>query len=441
MMQQSSHGRRPITIGLKRSHLRFEVFWCFMLPMLTIPRISLGGELLISDLALFFLVPIILYKHRRFNLRQPFLKQVLILLGLWILAAIVSDLRASSSTLDILRGQANLWMFAGYIFVFFVLIDGRRERYVAALFGIALAYIGKNLVEEGVSFGAFTGTRWKFGNGFAVTLIVLILLQSKLPTRKLQGGFAMAFSLMHLALNARSLFLTSFLSGATAAMGIGGLTRRARMLAGATLLAAAGILYPVAEGVYGRAVMSGTFGDAVRDKYIMQTSGDLGVLLGGRSEMLIAVRAVAQKPFLGFGSGLNDQGLRLEYFQLREAAGQEIRWGADFVRRSEIIPTHSFLFKSWVSHGILGAVFWIYVLSLLARGILDGMFGYRPAGPLEMLALLWTVWNVLFSPFGLTQRVFTAVFIVIAASLIVQNARRADTVPPQTSPERQGPVR
>ncbi|MET3598508.1 hypothetical protein [Martelella mangrovi] len=411
-------------LRVKKKYLRFEAVWCFLLPLLTVIRVPLVGTLLASDLALFILIPVILTKSRRFNFRQPFLYPILSLLALWCLVSIVSDFRAHTAVTDILRSQASFWTFGGYFFVLFVLIDGKKERYTLALFGMALSMILKNVL--GVSaFGAdgFFGVAWKFGNGPAITIILLIYLEKQRFSRKKQGLFTMIFAFVHLALNSRSLFLNTFLAGAASFGGLRGLGTVTRTIAGISLIFLTIAIYPIAEGLYGNLVRSGALGQEVREKYIMQSQSGLGVLLGGRSESLISLKAIAEKPFLGYGSYAKDSSLRMEYFQIKESLGEDINWNSEFVHRSDLIPTHSFIFSAWVNHGLIGALFWLFILIISFRAILASVFGFRPSGPLELLCFFWLTWAIFFSPFGLTQRIFVPIYVCIACIVIMQNVR------------------
>ncbi|MBB4122698.1 hypothetical protein [Martelella radicis] len=415
---------RPLTIRVDRAWVRFETIMCFAIPMLTLIRLPVIGTLLASDILLFFLVPFILVNGGYFNLNQKYFNKILVFLGFWFLASIISDIRAQTSISDIMRWQAAFWTLTGYAYVFFVLVNGHRERYVAALVGVALALLLKNVL--GVSaFGAdgLIGIAWKFGNGVAVTILLLVMLQSRLRTRKAQGIFTMGFSLVHLILNARSLFLMTFLAGFSAMIGVKGLSPIRRNAMGLVLLAIGLSTLPLAESIYGNAVMSGYFSDEVRDKYIQQTQKNLGILLGGRSESLVAIEAVTQKPLFGFGSYARDGELRLQYLQMLEQKGEKIQWELPSVTSDDRIPTHSYFFSAFVNHGVFGGLFWAYIMTLVLRGVFAGMFGYRPCGPLELLPLMMTIWDIMFSPFGLTQRVFTPIYIVIACILIENNIR------------------
>lgn len=102
--------------------------------------------------------------------------------------------------------------------------------------------------------------------------------------------------------------------------------------------------------------------------------------------MLISLKAVADKPLLGHGSYAKDAELRMAYFRIRESLGEKIKWDSDFVSRSDLIPTHSFLFSAWVDHGIIGALFWAYIMMLIFRAIVAGMFGTRSGRTFRIVA-------------------------------------------------------
>jgi hypothetical protein len=79
----------------------------------------------------------------------------------------------------------------------------------------------------------------------------------------------------------------------------------------------------------------------------------------------------------------------------------------------DLIPTHSFLLGAWVEAGLLGAIFWAWVIILPVRVLL------RPHSltdfPIPLIAFIafLFIWDILFSPFGSMAR-FVAPYFVVA---------------------------
>lgn len=95
-----------------------------------------------------------------------------------------------------------------------------------------------------------------------------------------------------------------------------------------------------------------------------------------------------------------------ERFILKYGDDDEIRF---YVQRAmylaqqgyrRMIPTHSYIMGAWVSYGVGGLVFYLWVLFLICRHIkkytaaIPQWYGYFA------MMLPYYLWNVFFSPFG-----------------------------------------
>ena len=92
-----------------------------------------------------------------------------------------------------------------------------------------------------------------------------------------------------------------------------------------------------------------------------------------------------------------------------------------FSKERSLIPTHSHFFGAWVENGVFGALFWFFILIIMFKALNEILFGISIVNPVEVLAIIWTIWNILFSPFGADQRCFEAIYIVIAVSIILRS--------------------
>src|SRR5262249_49457743 len=118
-------------------------------------------------------------------------------------------------------------------------------------------------------------------------------------------------------------------------------------------------------------------------------------------ESLVSTQAIADAPIIGHGSWAKDFDYVTLYVRALEERGVTIV-GNPF--RSALIPSHSFLFGSWVEAGILGGLFWIYILAICVRSLYSLLHIPPWSRPLVTFVTLSLIWDVLFSPFGAHER-------------------------------------
>ena len=161
---------------------------------------------------------------------------------------------------------------------------------------------------------------------------------------------------------------------------------------------------------------AGLIGEEAQAKNEEEAKG--GVLLGGRPEILVSSRAVWDSPVLGHGSEAKDFKYVEMLNDLRAEAGMQANLADLEASSADMIPTHSHLMGAWVWAGILGAVFWAYILWLAGKGILEVSTLLPPSAPLYAYVIIGLFWNVLFSPFGQSARMGDALAIVIVIDLL-----------------------
>jgi O-antigen ligase len=165
---------------------------------------------------------------------------------------------------------------------------------------------------------------------------------------------------------------------------------------------------------YQLAASIGILGPSERDKYEQQSKGDLGIILGGRKEMLGYIPAIYDSPILGHGSWAKDPTYLIAQRQLLAQLGYadtgEIT--SDDIEEG-LIPTHSCLFGAWVDAGILGALFWGWIFVLTLRVLIrvyPTTFVLLPIVSYVAFALLW---DILFSPYGAKARIIEIYYVVM----------------------------
>jgi len=146
------------------------------------------------------------------------------------------------------------------------------------------------------------------------------------------------------------------------------------------------------------------------EKYRMQASGSYGALLGGRTELFVSLKAFFDSPIIGHGSWARDtSGIYIsQYFQLLYKFGYLQNEAKLFDYELGLIPVHSYIMGAMVWSGILGGLFWIYLL----RELIRTFFSYMRSLPYYYYyGMLGLVWSIFFSPFGASARWGTAVFL------------------------------
>jgi len=138
--------------------------------------------------------------------------------------------------------------------------------------------------------------------------------------------------------------------------------------------------------------------------------------LYGRLEFLGGLKAVWDSPLIGRGSWAKDPKYLTFLEELAEAVGR------GFYQEDSTIPSHSYVLGAWVEAGILGGLFWLFVLfqSLKAMKTLVNL-NVQPPGLYGFL-LSFLIWAILFSPFAASERLTAAFFTVLVNYILMRPA-------------------
>lgn len=178
------------------------------------------------------------------------------------------------------------------------------------------------------------------------------------------------------------------------------------------------------KNVYQYTASSGMLGEKARHKYEVQTKGDKSIgalLLGGRMQSFCGLMACVDKPIIGFGPwALDENGYAGEFLRrFGNVEDYDSYYKAIQSGSLGLIPCHAYITEFWCWYGIIGLVFWLYVIFLLVRYIKQDCF----AVPQFYMWLAASVpayfWDIFFNPFS--ARVSSMMFIV--ACLMVRAVR------------------
>jgi hypothetical protein len=73
------------------------------------------------------------------------------------------------------------------------------------------------------------------------------------------------------------------------------------------------------------------------------------------------------------------------------------------------MPLHSMMVGTWLTAGILGLPFWLFVL----RRAVDGFLGHLRGSHVEMFFCVFLLWSLFFSPMGSWMRLFLGIGIAM----------------------------
>lgn len=166
--------------------------------------------------------------------------------------------------------------------------------------------------------------------------------------------------------------------------------------------------------MYRYAASSGILGEGAKDAYEKQSSGDYGLLLGGRSAILGSIPAIYDSPILGHGSWARDPFYVLAQLEALSLAGYDDRAEVENEELEEgYVPAHSYLFGAWVEAGIVGAIFWGWVLVLAIKVLLRIYPGNMALLPLMAFGAVSLAWDLVFSPYGAQARIVAPYYLVM----------------------------
>lgn len=410
----------PAKSGLAQSFFRIGVLdaFAFLAPLLRFVKMDAVGQLYLTDLLLAALLPILLgFRGRRLAARLP--RALIGLLLVWLLAQIGTDLIRGSAFHDYARG----WAMIGFTLINFcslyLLLVGKPKRLVLFAAGAGLGQILGYFVSPS---GYALSLPWKFGYGTGVSWLLVLtavwLAKGRRYSSLWPAAVLLFVALLNLFMGFRSAGGIAFLAGcylAAQALHRRRATRkriRLRQLIALGALAAAG-----AWGVlqfYEHAAQAGWLGAEGRQRYERQATGEYGLLIGGRSEILVSSLAVLNSPLIGHGSWAKDCRYASLYLELKQGAG----YSPGGAGNRCLIPTHSHLMGAWVQAGLLGAVFWLWVLTLPIRTLARLYTVKERLTPLVSFVAFLLIWDIFFSPFAGERRFMTPFYIVLMMSYL-----------------------
>jgi O-antigen ligase len=384
--------------------------------------VNVVGSLPGNEVLIFPMLPVILLARGRRAFNREYFWFYALTAG-WLLGTLIADLVVGSPTQVRLKGIARVVFFMLDFTALAVLMNNKVRRLV--IFALSIAFI---MYMASRPFRGDFSEQWKFG--ISQALATVALWPSCYFYARKRYGICLAISIALAAVNLRYGFRSQLLVVMVSAVlvipifrqeGSTVVQNRLKLLA---LLAFAGGAAWLSNASVQWAAQKGFFDESTREKFETQSHGDLGVLVGGRPETLVAIQAIIDRPILGHGSFPYEP----KYMQLK----QDIQYEHGYTDTDEpdesvvpVIPTHSHLTMAWVESGILGGICWIYIMILVVRSLLYLSTARPNMAPLYGYFMVSFIWDILYSPFGSVNRMIGAFYILLAYGILRDAASEA----------------
>ena len=409
----------------------------FLLGLFSETKVFLFGCIAISELVVFFVAPIVFFCLRREMFHRGF-GTFLYMACATIAAMLFSSWVNGTAFVFVLKSFASMYSIVAYYIVFYALLRrslkyGLGWFFVGEALSLMIIIYALNPVAEVSSEGfGYMGTMdtefivnsqlfWVQRVKALMQLpIVFVYLKCPLGYSILTPLLFTVFTLFT-SVSGRSASLSILLFGAMVV--VGRKSRRAmRNMGRHTILfffGAVAVVY-FYKGVYNYLAQHGWLGNDAQSKYEIQTRGGKGgiiqLLMSGRKEFFIGIPAALDKPILGHGPFAEDRDRYTERFMVQYGEPDDIELYYKIAYHNLLsghisrIPTHSHIIGAWVHYGIVGLIFWLWILYLIFQHIrhyadaIPQWYGYFA------LYISSYLWHIFFSPLG--SRHFMALFIV-----------------------------
>ena len=424
----------------------------FLIGLGSLTKIFFLGCLGLSELVVFAVAPFIFasdYKVLKSDRFMLYINLVLLSFGGMLISSVYNNtywifiVKATAVYYSILshlvvfhrllRRDINSlgWFFIGAMISGLITIFAFNPKVHVSSVG-GFGYIGASSVDE-----IMEGALFWVSHVQAVLMLPIYSLYLKIPT--LYPFFAVVVLIgvaLKTTVSGRSAVLIALLGAVL--MLLGGRTRSSmkalsRKFIPAFLIMVISVF--VFKGVYSFAAKNGYLSEGAQAKYFMQSkNGDslLGIIMGGRIEPFVGMRAAIDSPIIGYGVTPVDQKNFYLDFLSKYGDLEDIKLWLKISKSAQgaitLIPTHYHIIGDWVTNGILGVLPWAYVLYLMfvyLRKYADAIpewFGYLAFN------IAFYSWHIFFSPIGTRPNIalFVATLLIVKGvgekRLVVNNS-------------------
>jgi hypothetical protein len=421
----------PVRRGRRLLDVSMDLF-LFALGILSSVVFHFVGDLFVSEIFMIVSLPFLLIFNAR-RLSRPRFLRIFVLLGLWLCAQTISDAYNHTVLVDRMRGTALIGFFTIEIAFFAMFIVGNERRKVIFLTAYAIGSVALTQLQPNVAeVAGDAADNWKWSYAFGVTMLALLVSGFLVRHRRhvLALLLLLGVSAVDLLTNFRSAFLMLLVTTALAFPIIPERIGSLRLLPrnnGLLRVAIVAMLGLASGAVANQLVHLVSQAGLIREKAQQKNEAEAqagNLLLGGRPEFFVGLRAAMDSPIIGHGSWAKDMKyLEMQHDMMTEYGIQHDLSDSEADTQG-LIPSHSHIVGAWVFSGFCGALFWAYIFVLAARAIVVVAVQRPPLTLMYLWLFIGFTWNIFFSPFGSTSRALEAFIIVVIADLLQKSPVR-----------------
>jgi O-antigen ligase len=238
---------------------------------------------------------------------------------------------------------------------------------------------------------------WKFGLGYAVTIIVLSVCALTRSIR-LELCAALALAAVSLAAASRSLGSTILLAVLVLAMSYVARDQPplSRFVARLSIIG----VVAVCGSLLADLVSSSEIFASSRDRFLEQAAVNANPLFAGRTEPPMSIAAISESPILGWGPhpeatyAIVDRAAAIAQSLGYSHVDDLVPWWA----QEGGIYTHSVVADVWVRGGVLAALLFVAAMLALVLFLGRAVVGGQKHTTLALFMAAQSVWDILFSP-------------------------------------------
>jgi hypothetical protein len=394
-------------IALRNQHrTTLQDVAAFLIPVFSWCEFTIVGRIFLTDILLLLTFPLVL---RRSVLERilPAIRVLAVLGVLWLANQIVTDVMRGTGPADFSRGWAKIGLATMNLVTLAAILGSSRRRLKLFALGFAAGALIAIPVNPDPFFWA---DHWKFGYSVPFNLAMALFASTIWSSghRKLSCVVFVSLPIINISLGFRGAAGASFLAFVLLCLG----SRKPRRSGNGPMRAVIALLVLAIGGagfigLYEVSALRGWLGEDLREKTVWQTSGDLGILIGGRGPVFAALAVIAENPIFGLGSWADSS-----YYVLGMSAkmgdhGYALQDGPVETHAS----SHSHVLGSWVEAGALGALFWCAVIWLVGCRIMSVPWHDERVAPLILYLAFSLLWDIAFSPFAQERRFLTPYYI------------------------------
>ena len=325
--------------------------------------------------------------------------------SMWLVAQLFSDLINNTDSTNTIKILAQIIVIMILIYWAMNWFQLEKSRLNAFLLGYCLSMVPNYFLTPNILI-QFEPWKFCFGPGF--TMLLFLWYSKKRVTLPIQILTIIPLTYLDILWGSRALALVTFISWVSCVISRLVVANKVNIFTSFLALIIAGLLL---SSFYHQMAMSGSLGTYQQEKAIQQF-GSGPLILVARSELLYELATLRSHILIGTGS---NPIISTEI--LNEVSNLNLKLGVDtknttayqYLKSTGKIPKHSLLFSFWMTGGILGALFWIYLFLMLSNWTIKTKIGTAEYFYLSRFLYVGFIWNFLFSPLGAGQRVLLAI--------------------------------